>query len=470
MQLLAKPGLLVVMVMLVAATPARSAPCPAVIPLPLEAEIIPPDDDVCGERGPESFAHMAWRTFKYLVWPARSRGLADTDRKIDDLKGSRVFETYKSDWEVFPAPASGNWETFPAQATFCKSHVPAAPAPLSLDSYALGSLDKFDSVTQPGGVGHALMAQNGSLTRYLAAFNKTAFEHIANLQPSVHFGPSEEDPIEGKTRAPDGAITIKSAWIEVRNSIPDRSTFHVRTAWVQDPAGVCRETEVAFVGLHIVHKTMQSQQWVWASFEHVRNSPLRGARPATGFTFHDGGNVPMPFAPPLDSRASPPSMSTPYNVERLHEIASYIRKVNAIWQQALQGSVWSNYQLVVVQWPREPRLSIPPTTLFREGRGLQPVNPAPPCTVGEPGANTANSVMETFLQSTPGSSVQDALTCATNERNLRNTCMGCHYNAHNYDFIWGIPLNRHSESADADTANRRSGLSTLRDITGWSAR
>ena len=114
--------------------------------------------------------------------------------------------------------------------------------------------------------------------------------------------------------------------------------------------------------------------------------------------------------------------------------------MNAIWQGALRGSVWSNYELVVVQWPKEEQMRVPPTTLF----GPNAVNPAPPCTVAEPHANMANSAMETFLQSTPGTSSQNALNCPTDEKNLGNTCMGCHYHAHNYDFIWAIPRNRDS--------------------------
>jgi hypothetical protein len=140
--------------------------------------------------------------------------------------------------------------------------------------------------------------------------------------------------------------------------------------------------------------------------------------------------------------------------------------VNLIWQHALRGSVWSNYQLVLVQWPEEAQMRAPPTTLF----GMNSVNPAPPCGVAQPGANMANSVMETFLQSTPGASTQDALTCPTDEKNLGNTCMGCHYQAHNYDFIWGIPMNRDSGDTGANVRNRAAALSTLRRITGWNAR
>ena len=471
MQLFTTPSLFAaIALMLLPLTPAQSAPlCPDKVPLPLVADGIPPDDDVCGDRDLQSFAHMAWQTFKILVWPAASRGEADDTRRINDMSGPRVFETYKSDWEIFPtlAPGQSDWGTYPSEAAFCKGYSPAKPTRFP-DGLVFGSMNKFDSVDQPGdAIGQVLMAQNGSLVRYLAAFNEKAFVLIKNLDRSINFPPSEADPTV-ETKADDGTITIKSAWIEIKNSIPDPSRFHVRSAWVQDPSGGdCKEARVALVGLHIVHKTRSSQQWVWASFEHVNNSPLRGDPPTGGFTFNHSSGVPMPFAPPLDSRTRPPSMSAPYNVERLYEIASDIRNVNAIWQQALQGSVWTNYQLVVVQWPGKPQSRDAPTTLF----GDHSVIPSPPCRVAQPHANTANTVMETFLQSTPGTSSQDALNCsAADERTLGHTCMGCHYQAHNYDFIWAIPLNRRSGDASADARNRGSALSALRRITGWSAR
>lgn len=452
---------------LLAVAPARSAPPCPLIPSPL-ADGIP--DDVCPNPPPtpqKAFAHMAWQTFKSLVWPALmvtgSRGEPDGAREITEMSGPRVFETYKSDWELFPVIAAGQekWGTYPSAAAFCKDYVPPKPGRLPVGSLVLGSLDKFGSLTQPGGLGHVLMAQNGSLVRYLAAFNENAFNLIKNLGPSIDFDASEDEP-KGQAIAPYGTITIKSAWIEIKNSIPDPSTFYVRPAWVQDPStGNCKETSVALVGLHIVHKTDSSRQWIWASFEHVKNAPLRGDSPRGAFTFHNGSRIPMPADPPLDSRTMPSTMPAPYNVERLNEIAPEIQPVNLAWQNALQGSVWSNYQLVLVQWPEVSHAEFDGgTTLF----GNNGVRPAPPCGVVRPRANMASTVMETFLQSTEG------LDCPTDDAKLRNTCMGCHYQAHNYDFIWAIPLKRGTGDARVETPNRGSALSTLRKITGWNSR
>jgi hypothetical protein len=329
----------------------------------------------------------------------------------------------------------------------------------------LGSLNKLDNVFQPDRIGYVLMAQNGSLVRYLPAFNENAFNLIKNLGSSVNFPASEDDPKDGETKADDGTITIKSAWIEIKGASPDPAKFHVRKAWVQDVnSGICTETKVGLVGLHIVHKTNSSQQWIWASFEHVKNAPGKGESPASGFTFNSGNGEAMLDTPPPD--AFTPTKATPYNVERLYDIASDIQEVNRVWRKALQGSVWSNYQLVLVQWPGLPHARYDPrTTLF----GDNGVLPAPPCFVAEPKANIANTIMETFLQSPPGKSMDD-LTCPTAEKNLDHTCIGCHYHAHNYDFIWAIAKERSSGNVTVDAQNRASALSTLRKITGWSSR
>ena len=409
MRFFAKPGLFVATaLMLLAVTPAQSAPaCPDKVPLPLVADGIPLDDELCpdGVRGLKSFAHMAWQTFKMLVGPASmatgSRGEPDKAREITAMSGPRVFETYKSDWEILPVRAAKqqDWGTYPSEAAVCKGYTPAKPGRLPDGSLVIASLTKFASVTQPDtpgappGVGHLLIAQNDSLVRYLAAFNENAFNLIRKLDQSADFDPSEDDPIDGKTKADDGTITIKSAWIEIKDSKPDPSKIYHRSAWVQDPStGECREATVGLVGLHIVHKTQSSQQWIWASFEHVQNAPLRG-EPPTGFTFNNGSGVAMPTsAPPNTQITKPPTgpwvVPPPYNVERLHEIAPDIQTVNGIWQQAFKGSVWSNYQLVVVQWP-ELAQARPPTTLF----GDKGVRPAPPCGVAYPHANMANTVM-----------------------------------------------------------------------------
>jgi hypothetical protein len=455
------PSLVVVAaLMLLVVTPAQSAP-----PCPLQASLLPDGipDDVCPQSPdlPKAFADMAWQTFKMLIWPAStapgSRGKADIARGITDMSGPRVFEAYKSDWETFPARAAAprDWNFYPSEAAVCKNASTMRP-PLDHDSLVLASLDKFGNVAQPDIPGspdtaHRLMAQNGSLVRYLAAFDENAFNKIQKnkLYKLPNDDAADAPPTPLVTLEDYGTITIKSAWIEIKDSDPDLRTFYFRSAWVQDPSTQnCSKATVALVGLHIVHKTFSSPQWIWASFEHVNNVPRPHAPPSTRFTFNDRSGTPMPSA-------SPRNVQAPYNVERLKPIAQFIQKVNAAWQGKLHDSVWSNYQVVVVQWPgitdRSPDAS------------ANTVQPSPPCNMNTYNVNMANTAMETFLQSKP-------IACSPYYGNWTATCMGCHNYARNYDFIWAIPLNANSSPDAAVPRTRRSALSALREITGENAR
>src|SRR5262245_32973863 len=138
---------------LLAAVPARSAPDCSVSLTPSLAPQDFPDDAGCR---PEAvpFGHLAWQTFKMLVWPASTsvggasvRGKADTARSLSDLAGPRVFETYKSDWETFPPQAGTplDWNIYAPTATVCSNAPAIAPGTL-----VLGSLNKFGNIREGG--------------------------------------------------------------------------------------------------------------------------------------------------------------------------------------------------------------------------------------------------------------------------------------------------------------------------------
>lgn len=429
-----------------------------------------PDDESCQLRRLDDFGNLAWETFKTMVWPARTkdwsgasvRGEADRARKITDMDGPRVFETFKSDWETYqegvePLP----WHRYPPSvpAPLCRN----APA-LPQGSLVLASLHKFGNIDistgpPPKGITHVLVSQNHRLVRYLTAYGQQAFDTIRDnkLYQPLNIKPLDLMP-EGKTKAPLGAVTVKSAWIEM-NGISDPSSFYVRDAWVQHPTdGTCEFMPVGLVGLHIAHKTKASPQWIWMSFEHVKNVPSKGEPNPVGYTFHDGSNLRMTRLPPRRARLPMTEFKIPkpYNVERSKPIPQAIQAVNSHWRRMLaeeseqkQQSVWRNYELVVVQWPANPYDE------RRTGSGLQvgeqlSASPTPECR-SEPGSNLANSVLETFIQ--PHTQCEKP-----------TTCMSCHTRARNYDFMWSIPLAHKSTGFGVMSEARQSAISTLREI------
>lgn len=421
-----------------------------------------PDDKPCSLRRIDDFGNLAWETFKTLVWPAKMqdsngatvRGKADPDRKLTDMTGPRVFETFKTDWETYDAGQPLAWHRYPPLAPICKNMPLLRPG-----SLVLASLHKFGNLeigtdSPPNGITHVLVGQNRHFVRYLTAYGEKAFNSILDhkLYDPIDLRPSPGDPEAGRTKMDRGTLTIKSAWLEV-TGLADPGDFFVREAWVQNPADMtCEQKKVALVGLHIAHKTEASPQWIWMSFEHFRNVPPFGSR-GIAATFSDGQST-MPSMPPTETHTPLRSdnIPAPYNVERSKPIPEAIENVNEKWRNMLskRNSVWSNYQLVVVQWPGQP------FDETRTGSGL-PINgkysaaPTPPCRA-EAGTNLANSVIETF--------VQPHTDCYK-----RTTCMTCHNEARSYDFIWSIPLaHKSAVSAVASTTARQSSIAILREI------
>jgi hypothetical protein len=422
-------------------------------------------DDVCdvNSNNEANFDALAWRIFKFLVWPASNaeRGKPDTARKITEMDGPRTFETFKADWETFQplAEPPTPWDSpYPRLATPCANHPEIRPFDLVLASFT-----KFGNLREVVGPGlsYVLIAQNRTYVRYLAAYNRMVFDKIAQdrlYNADTVAGivpPVPGQPVPDATRELPGALTVKSAWIEItgpsRQQI-DSSRFYIRhDAWLQDPNDqTCRKASVALVALHFVYKTPSRPQWIWSTFEHVDNVPESGESPRTGHTFNNGDlGAPMgddakpDYQIPLPQGAQGPGdPPRPYQVERLQSITASAQDANRNWQGALRNrnSVWQHYKLVLTQWPFTP---------FAPNQGAGGVNPLPQCAQRD-GPATANTVPETFLQTSnaclPGL-----------------TCMGCHDGARRTDFVWSIRMNPYKPPNSRSTT-RRDAIEELRDV------
>lgn len=438
--------------------------------------------DVCGTtvttEAAASFFALSWQLFKYLVWPASNeRGKPDLTRKITD-EGPRTFETFKGDWETFLPNAEKPvaWNEYPSVAVPCKNR----PA-IQRGDLVLASFTKFGNLNEVSGgkLTNLLIAQNNTYVRYLAAYNETVFRKIrdkelydSDVVGRIGDAPART-PVPLLTNQDDGALTIKSAWIELPEKGPNRidvSRFYVRQAWIQDPDNSegqnnkegqnCRRAQVGLVGLHIVYKTRSRPQWIWATFEHVDNvppfadvdnAPSPNAQAGRRFTFNDGdGNHHMTAGPDPDYQIPRPRDSNgpgdpprPFQVERLQRIDAHAVSANDAQQSALRNldSVWQYYGLVMAQWP-----SFPSNPLEVQGAG-----PEPPGSKRR-GPAVTNTTMETFLQ-----------TQSDPDFNL--TCMGCHAVARKTDFVFSILFNRHKPAGKTSVPIARAeAIKQLQDI------
>jgi len=384
------------------------SPCPDNPPVDITSPQVP--TDVCVPDGfggvpTKYFDDYSWRSFIALVWPTQQgqRGMPDISQTVGGT-GPRVFQTYKSAWEIFHNDGSApvEWNVYEDKK------FNACGQALDFGGLVLASFSKFGDIGQAD-FGHLvgpLVAQNNTYVRYLTGFNKTEFDKILSEQLFMrgNLG-TDAKPLS----FPVGALDVKSAWVVIDGiSHPER--FYQTDALVLDPrSGKCEEKTVGLIGLHIVQKTPSRPQWIWSSFEQVDNIPQPGA--SAPFTFNDGNGTPMPMKNPIGF-PPPPTPPTKFNVQRLVDIAKSTKDTNAMYQAALrqQGSVWQFYQLVMTQWP------VPPNTPANDG---SPAHTTPPL-----GSATAfaNVTMETFDQT-----------------RIARGCMACHNDTRNEsDFLWAL--------------------------------
>jgi hypothetical protein len=406
--------------------------CPATPVVTINSPQTPADvciPDGFGGNPIQYFDDYSWRAFISMVWPAANgqRGTPDTTRQVGDSSTPLVFETLKSDWEIFqPAGAPpSSWNVWTG-ANPCGS-----AQTVGFNDLVLASFTKFGNLGEAGSsvqtpLIHALPSQNGKWVRYLTAFNQTEYIQIVNGKLYLFSSLQSAAPVTLQ----NGALDVKSAWMDM-TGIPDaqKARYHTRQALVIDPTApagsACTKITVGLVGLHIVQKTPSRPQWIWSTFEQVDNVPETAA--ATGpFGFNDGRGTPSPITTPPQTDPNggfpPSSWAAPkvYNVVRVQPLHTSTQGTNASYQQALAGTVWRFYKLVMTQWPLQ----------------LHPPAPIPPSQDGFP-AHTFPGAGENPLTSFSNTTLE-----TWDQNSVSKGCMACHtLTKNNSDFLWSLEIN-----------------------------
>lgn len=277
----------------------------------------------------------------------------------------------------------------------------------------------------PGKGPNWLGAFNGTNLWYEVLVNKDEYDYITdsnhkfynadNQLKWVQEGNTIEFPKGDADTNTVGAMEIKAAWMELLpDSKVDKTRYKISEAVVLDPTtGTPRNTQVALVGLHVIHKTKSQPTWVWATFEHVDNAPTAGTTP-NGFynlfaTDCTDKTMDIPAAYSATGKAeevtiscdslnvSPPyylGLNGPKPVQQQVQKKTPlgdVMKTNIVMQEAIKKyyptSVFQHYQLVNVIWSTGPILDKEqPTETPLLLKGMQPPS------------KLANASMETYLQ------------------------------------------------------------------------
>jgi hypothetical protein len=320
---------------------------------------------------------LAWQTFIALNWPAPNpivqRGVPDQQNIIGGFvtsggeggkpsslpAGPTVWETYKDSNDIYLDPPVQP-SPFDAPAKIpaaCTTQAAANPA----ITHVLTMTSKFDPLFRGNkqADGNRLVDQNGQDVWYDVTLNRTYYDYVVShgfYDSKNQSGKTISFPYSSNTRAGIGTIKVKAAWkimgMPGSKQPDDTSRFYTTTALILDPAtNKCEPHLVGLVGLHIVMKTEQLPQWLWATFEQVDNAPDHGATVPAGTKY----NFNNPACTDCKVNAPPgPGDQTPTQVERVVPVDSLAASNNTLYQAALKtlraDNVWQYYMLVNAQW------------------------------------------------------------------------------------------------------------------------
>lgn len=324
---------------------------------------------------------LAWDTFVAMNWPVPNpiveRGVPDPQNVIGGLvsgggeggkpsvmhSGPTVWETYKDTNDIY-LPSAARPTSFDTPESVPPACKPLAAANRAAAKRTLILTSKFgeivSSVKQADG--NRLVDQNGSNVWYEVKLNRVYYDYVVSngfYNSNNQKGKTISFPASSNNRSRDATIKVKAAWKVMGllgSKQPDDPTkFYTTDALVLDPVtGKCSKQLLGLVGLHIVSKTAQLPQWMWATFEHVDNVPDQNGRIAGKRYNFFNSNCP---SCPVNQPPATGSM-TPTQVVRVVPVNNVAASNNALYQAALRtlraDNVWQYYQLVDAQWGASP--------------------------------------------------------------------------------------------------------------------
>jgi len=390
------------------------------------------------------FDFYSWRTFIALNSPANGtpvdQAQADTPTLWEDMHSFKQLldVMLPSDLQppIWPADRAGmEAEQERLVPRECREPHQKMPTRMIVKMIEESFNEPFKTgplIDQTGHYAIFEILMNRQMFDYIMAHNlNTKAGQAGNSDLSVDF------PAGQNSDKTVGAFMLKISWKILSPSEIQARNFHMADALVlmpppDDPkvGRKCLPETLGLIGFHAVHKTATRPQWIWTSFEHIKNAPAKdevGTKnlegPYSFFSVDCGDHCPLVNATPPRPWDPDPKLELRFRgdnsfksqIVRETPLTQEAKNMNRIFQSMLGSSVWKNYMLLSTQWPsafactslhaQNPGAPAPKTDFLKQ----------PDMTCSPAPTFLANSTLETYSQGdTPLAS---------------SSCIACHENA-----------------------------------------
>src|SRR5215467_13379243 len=257
--------------------------------LPCQENVRPTGQEFLEAEGLENlqrgFDFYSWRTFLALNSPADGKTSVD-HAKADMPARWEDMDSFKPLLDVMlPANLQPKWPTDRAgMEAERKRLVPEQCRELHQqfpDRMIVKMIE--ESFNEPFKTG-PLIDQQGHYAIFDILMNRQMFKYITDNHLNTKAGQAEnadlavDFPPGQNGGAEFGSFMLKVSWKILTPEEIAAKTFHMRRALVLMPPGEtrpCLDMTLGLIGFHAVHKTAGRPQWIWTSFEHVKNVPDR---------------------------------------------------------------------------------------------------------------------------------------------------------------------------------------------------
>jgi hypothetical protein len=412
--------------------------------LPCQDRALPTGpEDVGLDNLQRTFDFYSWRTFLALNSPAD--GKTTIDRSQPDMPTRwEDMGNFKQLLDVMlPADAQPpKWPTDGKEMEAEKLRLmPEACRALYKPGTMVVKMIE-ESFNEPFKTG-PLIDQQGHYAIFDILMNRQMFDYImlhhlntkAGQMDAANSGLAVDFPPGQNSDGTLGAFMLKVSWKILGPEEIKARNFHMVNALVSMPIPEgsklkppCLPETLGLIGFHAVHKTASRPQWIWTSFEHIKNVPDRSEVAARAFHGpYNFFNIDCRDDCPAENATPPRQFWQPdltlklefddtfrSQIVRETPLTDAARHMNDIFHNTVKGTVWENYMLLSTQWPSvfgctilhsQDPAAVAPKTDFQKQPDMT-CSPAP--------TFLANSTLETYSQGVVPLASSSCIACHGN--------------------------------------------------------